>query len=314
MPRFVGLSLAAVVAAAFAFACTNREQTAPAPDAATRLDPITAILDAFATHDLVALGDFHQDPQLHDFRMKLIADPRFPVIVRDIVFEFGPAERQPLLDRYVGGSDITPEETALLNYGDVYRELFAAVRELNAKLRPEQRVRIVLAEPREPTMDSEASTIRRLTEGHKALLVLGAMHFPRKPLFMPISDRKLAEMVFNHPDSVSTTAHLEAAGVRVFSIYPLPADLAATAQPDIAQWTTPALAIVAGTPIGAEPFATFAPTDTLLTVPDADGKGQHYERVPPDPARSGLTEEQFDAVLVLAASAELPFGEQPPLE
>ena len=75
-----------------------------------------------------------------------------------------------------------------------------------------------------------------------------------------------------------------------------------------------AMLAYAGTPIGTQPFATFAPTDTLLTVPDADGEGEHYERVSPDPARSGLTEEQFDAVLVLAASAELPFGEPPPLE
>jgi hypothetical protein len=146
------------------------------------------------------------------------------------------------------------------------------------------------------------------------LLVIGAMHFPRKPLYMPISDRELAELVFNHPSSVSTTTHLEAAGVRVFSVYPLPADVVAAAQLDVAGWKTPALAIVAGTPIGAEPFATFAPTDTLLTVPDADGEGEHYERVPPDAARSGLTEDQFDAVLVLAPSEQLPFGEQPPLK
>jgi hypothetical protein len=312
MRRFIGLAV--VIAALLGVACTGGAQNDPAPAAAARLDPIAAVLDAFATHDFVALGDFHQDPQLHDFRMKLIADPRFPTIVRDIVFEFGPPERQPLLDRYIDGGDVTPEELSLLDHGDVYREFFAAVRELNAKLRPEQRVRIVLAEPPEPTMESEAANIRRLTDGHKALLVIGAMHFPRKPLYMPISNRELAETVFNDASSVSTTAHLEAAGVRVFSVYPLPADLVATAQPDVAQWTTPALAIVAGTPIGAEPFARFAPTDTLLTVPDADGVGEHYERVPPDPARSGLTEEQFDAVLVLAASPDLPFGEQPPLQ
>jgi hypothetical protein len=37
------------------------------------------------------------------------------------------------------------------------------------------------------------------------------------------------------------------------------------------------------------------------------------ERVPPDPSRSGLTEEQFDAVLVLAPSPELPFGDPGPI-
>lgn len=34
-----------------------------------------------------------------------------------------------------------------MDHGDVYRELFATVRDLNAKLAPERRVRIVLAEP-----------------------------------------------------------------------------------------------------------------------------------------------------------------------
>jgi hypothetical protein len=307
------------VTAATLLATAAAAQTRPA----ARLDPIDSIFAAFATHDIVALGDFHHDPQLHGLRMKLIADRRFPDVVRDIVFEFdGP---QDLLDRYVDGDDVTSAELraastsgifpAMLDHGPVYREFFAAVRDLNMKLAPEQRVRIVLAAPEETTMESEAASIRRETvaKGRKALLVIGAMHFPRKPLFMPISDRALAELMFNHPSSVSTTAHLEAAGVSVFSIYPAPADLVGRVQPDVAQWATPALAVVAGTRVGAEPFSTFAPTDALLTVPDADGDGEHYERVAPDPARSGSTEEQFDAVLVLAPSSELPFGDPGPL-
>lgn len=42
--------------------------------------------------------------------MKLPADPRFPTVVRDVVYGFGPAERQPLLDRYVDGEDVSAEE------------------------------------------------------------------------------------------------------------------------------------------------------------------------------------------------------------
>jgi hypothetical protein len=280
-------------------------------------------LAAFATHDLVALGDFHHDPQLHGLRMELISDPRFPDIVRDVVFEFdGP---QDLLDLYTDGADVTSEElraastgaifSAMWDHGPVYREFFAAIRDLNTKLTPEQRVRVVLATPEEPTMKSEAASIRRetVTKGRKALLVIGAMHFPRKPLFWPISDREFANFIFNHPSSVSTITHLEAAGVSVFSIYPAASDLVSRVQPDIARWATPALAIVANTRVGAEPFSRFAPTDVLLTVPDADGDGEHLERVTPDPSRSGLTEEQFDALLVLAPSPELPFGDPGPI-
>jgi hypothetical protein len=244
--------------------------------------------------------------------MKLIEDPRFPDVVRDVVFEFGTPQHQAMLDRYVGGGDVSPDElrrvseegmfNAVWDHGPAYRDFFAAVRTLNAKLSAERRIRIVLAEPEPRTMEAEAEIIRRETtaKGRKALLVIGGMHFPRKPIYMPVSNREFAEFMFNHPLSVSTTAHLEAAGVSVFSIYPVPVDELATSQSDIGQWSTPALTVVAGTPLGVEPFATFAPTDTLVSVPDADGDGEHAEQVLPDPARSGLTQEQFDAVMALA--------------
>jgi hypothetical protein len=306
--------LAAVVTALFVLPFGSSAQVDSRLRPATPLDPISAILDAFVTHDVVALGDVHHDAQLHELRMKLIEDPRFPDVVRDIVFEFGTSQHQALLDRYVDGGDVTPNELRLVSeegmfnavwdHGPVYRDFFAAVRALNAKLPEERRIRIVLAEPEPRTMEAEAAIIRRETtaKGRKALLVIGGMHFPRKPIYMPVSNREFAEFMFNHPWSVSTTAHLEAAGVSVFSIYPVPVDELATAQGDAAQWSTPALAVVAGTPLGAEPFATFAPTDTLVSVPDADGDGEHTEQVLPDPARSGLTQEQFDAVIALAPS------------
>ena len=207
---------------------------------------------------------------------------------------------------------------AVWDFSPVYRQFFAAVRELNANLPSERRIRVVLAEPSPRTMQAEAEIIRRETtaKGRKALLVIGGMHFPRKPIYMPVSDREFAEFMFTHPLSVSTVAHLEAAGVRVFSIYPVPADELAAVQSDVAQWSTPALTTVAGTPLGAAPFARFAPTDTLVFVPDPDGDGGHQEHVLPDPTRSGSTQEQFDALLVLAPSSNLPFGEAsaPPID
>jgi hypothetical protein len=61
----------------------------------------------------------------------------------------------------------------------------------------------------------------------------------------------------------------------------------------------PAFAIVGATRLGVEPFASFADTDSRMLVPDSDGEGFHPEHVPPDAARSGLMQEQFDAVLLL---------------
>ena len=110
MVKLLGSLPATVATALLACGCTNdaRDDTATSP--AVPLDPISAILDAFDTHDVIALGDFHHDPQLHDLRMKLIADPRFPDIVRDVVFEFGTPQQQVLLDRYVSGDDVSSEE------------------------------------------------------------------------------------------------------------------------------------------------------------------------------------------------------------
>ena len=318
MSKLAGPLLA--VAAALLAGAANAQNEPPSASA-TPLDPIAAILAAFATHDIVALGDIHHDLQLHELRMRLIGDPRFPDVVRDVVFEFGTPQHQDALDRYLDGGEVTPDDlrgvsaegmfNSVWDFSPVYRQFFAAVREVNAKLPPERRIRIVLAEPSPRTMQAEAEMIRHetTTKGRKALLVIGGMHFPRKPIYMPVSDREFAEFMFTHPLSVSTVAHLEAAGVSVFSIYPVPADELAAAQPDVAQWRTPALTTVAGTPLGGAPFARFAPTDTLVFVPDADGDGGHQEHVLPDPARSGSTQEQFDAVLVLAPNSSLPFGE-----
>ena len=90
--------------------------------------------------------------------------------------------------------------------------------------------------------------------------------------------------------------------VSVFSIYAQARDEFAAVQPDVASWQTPALAIVQGTRLGAEPFATFALKDMVVTVPNADGNGTHQEPGLFDPGRSSLMQEQFDAVLVLGQS------------
>jgi len=58
---------------------------------AVRVDPIEAILDAFGTHNVVALGEPHGNEQAHAFRVSLIRDPRFAATVNDIVVECGNA-------------------------------------------------------------------------------------------------------------------------------------------------------------------------------------------------------------------------------
>jgi hypothetical protein len=94
----------------------------------------------------------------------------------------------------------------------------------------------------------------------------------------------------------------------VFSIWPKAIDEFVEVQPEIESWAMPALSVVSGTTLGLAPFARFANTDTVLSVPNADGEGTHLEHVSPDPARSGLMQEQFDAVLLLGPQDGLRKG------
>jgi len=55
---------------------------------ATPIDPVTGVLDAFKSHDVVALCDGgHGCEQAYAFRIALVRDARFSAIVNDIVVE-----------------------------------------------------------------------------------------------------------------------------------------------------------------------------------------------------------------------------------
>jgi hypothetical protein len=308
-----------VVGLLLAVSCTIYAQRAEVPQLAVRSDPVTAVIEALQTHQIVALGEWHYNLQVHELRLELIRDPRFPDAVNDIVVEFGTPQHQGIVDRYVNGFDVPHDELRRVWTetsqggvwdGHVYEEFYQAVRDVNADLPPNRRIRVVLGDPTPLTMEAEAALIKRevIDKGRNALILWGAMHFPRKPLFYPVSDREFAEFMYNHPESVSTVAHLESLGISVFSIWPKESDPFILVQPNIMSWQMPALAIVNGTVLGLEPFATFASSGMQISVPDRDGQGRHQENVPPDPRRSGLTQEQFDAVLLLGPQASLRTG------
>jgi hypothetical protein len=78
-------------------------------------EPIAAILDAFRTHQVVALDEGnHGNQQGHAFRLALIRDPRFAATVNDIVVEFGNSRYQDVMDRFVGGDDVPLSHDDLL--------------------------------------------------------------------------------------------------------------------------------------------------------------------------------------------------------
>lgn len=305
------MTVRTVFLAVFAAASAALSPMAHAADAEP-LDPIDAIIEAFDTHRIVALGEGnHGNLPGHAFRLALIRDPRFSEKVQDIVVEAGNPLHQDVMDRYVGGGEVAPEElrkawqdTAQANpVWDVpiYEEFYRAVRELNATLPPARHLRIVLGDVpfdwsevrvvedynRQPQRNDAASAaiIRRevIEKGRKALVVFGDMHFLRKQV--TFGDSAPA----SRPAGESIVTILEESGVPVFSIYTNSFFDMAGAQPSVAEWAQPALALLRGTPLGNAPFVSYQPVSFIV-----DGKP-----APIDPAVSPRMEEEFDAVLYI---------------
>jgi hypothetical protein len=259
---------------------------------AVRLDPVSAILDAFRTHAVVALGEGpHGNEQGHAFRLSLVRDPRFADVVNDIVVESGSARHQDVADRFVRGEDV-PAETLRLVFEDsatatpvwerpIYEEFFRAVRDVN-RVRPEARqLRILLGDPpidwaavTSPAdyrpwafqRDSHpAALIQRevLDRSRKALVVYGDGHFQAR------SERPGRSLI----------GILETSGARVFAVTTTFVDLARV-EPAVEGWRVPALAMLPGTTIGVAPYETFfgpaPPTDFFRANPRIE---DHFDAV-----------------------------------
>ncbi|HLG16618.1 MAG TPA: hypothetical protein VJH03_19260 [Blastocatellia bacterium] len=121
------------------------------PSPAVPIDPIGGVIEAFETHEIVALdeGD-HANDRGHAFRASLLRNPRFSAVVDHIVVEFGSARYQAVMDRFVGGEDVPPQSLRRvwqdttqphdLWDGPVYEEFFRAVRDVNASLSPDRKL------------------------------------------------------------------------------------------------------------------------------------------------------------------------------
>jgi len=202
----------------------HRSVAAPAWPSFSDPQPIKAqeaILNAFDKYRAVALGEAHQLLEEHDFLQSLIRNPAFPAKVNDIVVECGNALYQELLDRYIAGPDVPLAEvrqvwrnTTQSPSGPwnalVYEQLFTTVREVNGKLPPEKRLRVLAGDPpidwkkvesRSDAMmflsqrDSHfASVVEQqvLAKQRKALLIIGTGHlFKAQPRLMRPAVRML---------------------------------------------------------------------------------------------------------------------------
>lgn len=284
--RLLALTIMIVAGAGVA-----RGQTKPA----VPLDPIATIVDAFRTHDIVALGEGrHNNDQGYAFRLALIRDPRFAAAVNDIVVESGSAAHQDVMDRFIRG-EVVPNKELRLTWQDttvadgawdvpMYEEFFTAIRTLNASLPAERKLRVLLGDPpfdwehatREESIrissqrDSFPAQLIQcevLAKQRRALVVYGDMHFARRPLGSNIVTR----LVDMKARVLNIWTHAGAADLQAL-------------QKDVAGWPRPSLAMTAGTSLGAARFGFYR----------ALGVGDEIRM-----------EEQFDAVLYLGPPSSI---------
>ena len=261
MTGSVCLSALAVILAIGSFAAAQPQPPRPA----TALEPISAIVQQFKSHAVVALGDNEASVQGSEFRIKLVRDPRFAAVVNDIVVEFGNSRYQGLVDRFMRGEEVPPEslrrvwqDTTQVEYTwdlPIYEQFFQAVRDVNLSLQGSRKLRVLLGDPPiewekihslddlKPWLDRDsfaAEIVRRevLARDRRALIIYGDQHLVRS---------STAES--NIVDGV--VAQLERSGTSVFTIHTETRQDLSALQSDVASWPKPSLAILRNTTLGA---------------------------------------------------------------
>ena len=304
-------------------------QSATPVTPAVPIDPITGIVETFKTHDVVALSEGnHGNEQGHAFRLALIRDPRFAIAVNDIVVEFGNAHYQAVIDRFVQGEPVAYDELRKVwqdttQRGSVwdrpiYEEFYRAVRDVNARLPVERRLRILLgdtptdwyAEPRSTprrTDDFPVSVVQRevLAKKRRALVIYGGMHLVRKRApFLPTKDPALAPIVatlLKDFQNGSIVEQLDRAGARVFVIATSTDFDIATIQANVLEWRRPSLALIRGTPLGLASSLTYFPR----SLPVIRGRGGVQETLQPDLAAVPPMQDVVDAILYLGPPSSI---------
>jgi hypothetical protein len=295
---------------------------------ATMVDPIPAIVEAFRTHNVVALTDPHGNVQMQQFLLMLVRDPRFADVANDVVVEMLSARHQDVIDRFVRGDEVErevlrqawEEHTVPSGLGIQAEEFLQTIRSLNASLTPARRLRVLAGDPpidwdnvitREDharwieLRDSyPADVIRRrvLDRGRRALVIYGQGHLQRKQI--------AGNYDMSTWQAQTVVSLLERAGAaRVFTVWTL-LRIDATLQPEVARWRVPSLALMRGSTLGTIDFATFnrgvLGTDARFAV--RDGRLVPLPREAWAPMRM---EEQFDAILYLGPPSSMTTATMP---
>jgi hypothetical protein len=295
---------------------------------AAPVEPIAAILDAFRSHNIVALDEgVHGNEQGHALRLSLIRHPDFADAVNDIVVEFGNSRYQDVMDRFTRGEDVQQAQlrevwqNTTQNWtwdSPIYEELFRAVRIRNAKRPPERQIRVLLGDPpidwaqvRTPSdhfawleqrdrLTAEIVNREVLAKGRKALLIFGALHLQRRHISANYEQVEQADTI------ITRIARNDRA--KIFAIWTHTTGELDALQAGASKWPVPSMALVRGTMLGAIDFAKFFPAD-MPRFAIRDGKPAPLSR---DQWRMLPMEEQFDAVLYLGPPSSITVAKLSP--
>lgn len=291
---------------------------------AVPIDPISGILAAFENNSIVALGEGgHGNEQSHALRMSLIRDPRFAATVNDIVVEFGAAQNQNMIDRFVNGEAVSDNDlkkvwqdtTQTWPVWDVpiYEEFIRAVRVVNMSLPKDKKIRILLGDPavdwdNDPKRSFDrdghaAELIKRevLDKKRRALVIYGDFHFfRRQPTMVDIKDGKKWPRIPNRPSLVALVEQQNKIKVYTIRAYTEGGDLTLL-QPEAKSWPVPSFIKLKGTILGTQPFGFFLPGPVLAMSPDGV---EHNLKVLPE----FTMEEQFDALLYFGPFSSITFS------
>ena len=325
-PRHRQAALSGLLLGVFlaATACSNRASI-PDPAPARTNDPVpadaaTAILAAFDKYPLVALAEAHGLKEQAEFISQLIQDPDFPKKADTIVIEAGNARYQPLIDRYVGGENVSLDELR-----SVWRDhtcsalgpmdspnlelLFKTVRTVNQKLPPAQRLRVLAGDPPidwrriqtnadfRPWLEQRDNHYAHVVEtavlekSRQALLVTGGAHLSRKPSAGG-GEVMLQRLERNYPGKTF-----------VVQVHIGFGDRNGELEPRLASWPTPSLTHLRDTWLGELDAALHGIQDVMLPIGEVS-------RVAPGPRE--MLQDNADAYLYLGPSETLTMEQRIP--
>ena len=169
---------------------------------------IDAVLAAFQTHRVVAIGDAHACQEVHDLLLTMLSDPRLYGAASDIIVEFGNAFYQDTLDKFVLAGEPVSDASLRRVWRDttqspnivvdcpLYEQVYRRVRAVNWTLPADRKIRVLAGDPpfdwstvthasqipypqRDPYPESLAG--QSLANGRRVLLIYGSMHLLHRP-------------------------------------------------------------------------------------------------------------------------------------